>query len=167
MNYISQNNGKKEYIPPNDPKLASYMAWMNPFQIKVGGKTYQSLGCGTSMPLVRMPKKQTEFEPVFQRICELGEDFGGKDNYRFLIGELTDNMYQHAEFEQASVMAQRYKRLEFLDTCFIDDGITIGGSLKKAGMDFQDDAEVYSSRCARHIIQTRDAERLWTGRLHR
>ena len=47
-------------------------------------------------------------------------------------------MYDHAEFNNALVMAQRYDKKKFLEITFFDDGITIPGSFSKKGLKFSD-----------------------------
>ncbi|NOQ55959.1 MAG: ATP-binding protein, partial [Nanohaloarchaea archaeon] len=52
--------------------------------------------------------------------------------------ELVDNIYQHSDFKNALVMAQRYENKKFTEICFFDDGITIKGSFLKNGIKFND-----------------------------
>ncbi len=92
----------------------------------------------TYLPVVGLPRRERDSQSILDRIYELGGDIGGKDAFRYLLGELTDNIYQHSMFENALIMAQQYQKMSELHLCIIDDGITIGGSLRQAGMILDD-----------------------------
>ena len=92
----------------------------------------------TYLPVVGIPRLERDSQSILNRIYELGGDIGGKDAFRYLVGELTDNIYQHSMFENALVMAQQYRKMSELHLCIIDDGITIGGSLRRTGMILDD-----------------------------
>lgn len=68
-----------------------------------------------------------------------GVEYGGELAFKYLLSELTDNIYQHAEFENAFVIAQRYPKYGFSEICIIDNGITIFGSFKRKGYLFGED----------------------------
>ena len=51
---------------------------------------------------------------------------------------MIDNIYEHSEFQNAIVMAQRYEQKKFVEICFFDDGIGIPGSFKKKGITIED-----------------------------
>lgn len=63
----------------------------------------------------------------FYRVC------GGKDVFDYLVTELMDNIYQHSEFSKAFVMAQRFDEARIVELCFLDNGLTIQGVLKRHG----------------------------------
>jgi hypothetical protein len=122
------------YVPPHDPNVQSYLHLMEL------GAGFDSLNKQTYLPVVSLPRREQDSHSILDRIYQLGGDIGGKDAFRYLVGELTDNIYQHSMFENALIMAQQYRKMSELHLCIIDDGITIGGSLRQAGMildDFQ------------------------------
>lgn len=117
---------------PLNEGAASYMK--NIMQCSLEG----SFGGRTYIPIVEIPKDHHRFGAVFDRICSLGGEFGGHESYMVMVQELVDNMYLHSDFENAMVMGQRYDRISSMDICFYDDGISIPGSFRRAGMDFED-----------------------------
>jgi hypothetical protein len=120
------------YVPPHDPNVQSYLHLMQQ------GAGFDSLNKQTYLPVVGLPRRERDSQAILDRIYELGGDIGGKDAFRYLVGELTDNIYQHSMFENALIMAQQYRKKDELHLCIIDDGITIGGSLRRMGIILDD-----------------------------
>lgn len=97
---------------------------------------------GDVLPLVELPKKKDESNEIMQKILSLGKNdvfIGGTNALGLLIGELETNIYEHSQFTHAFVMGHRYKT--HTEICFFDNGITIAGSLAKAGLQFDDDKD--------------------------
>lgn len=124
-------------------------AWLTDPNNAVGGYLDHILGSGrTSEPgksyisPVRLPKNQSECGKLLSSLYQLESESRlfskgeGTDGYRYVISELTDNMYDHSEFENAFVMAQKYGLSGFIELCFFDDGITIPGSYQKQGKSY-------------------------------
>lgn len=146
---------KCEFIHPTTliPLLADTekkgWIWLTDPNNPVGGYLDYILGSGKTsesgksyISPVRLPKKQAESEKVLSSLYQLeskshlfskGE---GTDGYRYVISELTDNIYDHSEFENAFVMAQKYALTGYIELCFYDDGITIPGSYQKCGTSY-------------------------------
>ncbi len=121
-----------KYIAPKDPKVSSYINLVMKGKIQ-RNKTY--------IPCVALPKKREEANTVLESIFEMhnnGREYGGETVFKYLISELVDNIYEHSQFSQAFVIAQRYSQHGFVEICFFDDGITIPGSYKKQGKIFKD-----------------------------
>jgi len=96
------------------------------------------------LPLVPLPRNQDEVISILQtiyRIHDNGRSCGGEDAFKYLIGELVENIYEHSEFSSSWVMAQAYERGGHMDICFFDDGITINGCFRKHGMGYERDSE--------------------------
>ncbi|HEV2166801.1 MAG TPA: ATP-binding protein, partial [Thermoplasmata archaeon] len=53
------------------------------------------------------------------------------DAYHYLMAELLDNIYQHAGADHSYVMAQYYPTKLEIEACFVDDGVSIPGSLER------------------------------------
>ncbi len=86
-------------------------------------------------------KESYEATKILESIFRLhgnGKEYGGETVFKYLVSELVDNIYEHSEFENALVMAQRYEKKGIVEICFFDDGVTIAGSFKKQGMIFED-----------------------------
>jgi len=132
------NNPGAVYIPPTDSNVASYIVTMVTMGIDYfpHGATY--------VPIVAIPTDEMELDPVLQRLFCLnndGREYGGINAFKYLVGELVTNIYEHSHFHHAYVMAQRYPSKGFVEVCFFDDGATIPGSLSIAGLNFANDVE--------------------------
>lgn len=137
--YLVQSTDKKlGYRPPANSGVGDYIRFMiqNP---------NRSLSQGTSY--VRnnfLPASRRGADAVIARIMDLQDDgkgLGGQSVFAYLIGELIDNIYEHSQFSNAMVMAQRYARKGFVEVTFYDDGITIAGSLRRAGLNYLTDID--------------------------
>lgn len=107
------------YIEPSNPDTANYIQTiMNPHGSNAG-KTY--------VPIVELPREQKDDAECMKRVYVIQRhgDFGGESAFKYVVGELVDNMYQHSKFTRALIMGQRYNRMGFTDLSFFDDGITI------------------------------------------
>ena len=63
---------------------------------------------------------------------------GGLNAFSYFIGELIDNIYEHSKFSTAYIMAQKYKKLKFIEICIIDNGISIPGSYEDKNLKLTD-----------------------------
>jgi hypothetical protein len=129
--YLMNNGPRVKYYPPLDQNASMYLDTV------LSGKAIDSTR--SYVPIILLPKQQSEFDKIFDCICNLGGNFSGEQEFRVIISELTDNIYQHSRFNNAIVMAQRYAKKGFMDLCIIDDGVTIPGSLSSARMLYEDD----------------------------
>jgi hypothetical protein len=138
--FLSTRRTKHEIaiIRSPNPNVNDYMS--------IVGRRHPTVGGGRSyIPVVDIPLNFRNFTPAFQIICSLAGQVGRDQEFRYMVGELTDNIYQHSEFNNALVMAQKYNTLGFLEMCIVDDGITIAGSLAKAGMIFEDSEAIVAA----------------------
>jgi len=131
-------SSKMRYVPPRDQAVAGYISTMFSADTASGEllKSY--------VPLVRLPRRNGEEDRVLgliYRFHDHGRSYGGENAFKYLIAEMVDNIYQHSRFSNAFVMAQRYEKKGFVEVAIIDDGITIGGSLRGAGMRVDDDVD--------------------------
>lgn len=129
---------RKEYRAPQDQNVADYIS------IMLRTEPGRADGRRSYVPLVWLPSMSIDGDKVLGSIYKLhdhGKLYGGENAFKYLIGELVDNVYQHSGFSNAFVMAQRYDKKGFVEVAIIDDGITIGGSLRKAGFRTEDDVE--------------------------
>lgn len=103
---ITLRRSKKtlKLAPPPNPDVESYLHCM----MKERG--FDALNGSTYLPILGLPKKAEQSLPILKKIYKLAGDPGGKNAFRYLIGELIDNIYQHSRFEIALVMAQQYRK---------------------------------------------------------
>lgn len=125
--FIKEHRGLK-YTKPSNETTERYMSAIMDGPSPAAPFT-------TYCPLVPLPndKKKAEnaLEPLY-RFQQNGRYCGGENAFKYLIGELFDNIYQHSEFRHGFVMAQRYPTKHFTEICIFDDGITIPGSFEKS-----------------------------------
>ncbi|OPX61213.1 MAG: hypothetical protein A4E29_00923 [Methanomassiliicoccales archaeon PtaB.Bin134] len=123
-------------VPPPDPNVASYL------RIMVGEHGFNALNRSTYLPVVGLPKDENRSHPILRKIYELSGDPGGRNAFRYLVGEMVDNIYQHSGFHDSLVMAQQYRKSGEMHLCIVDDGITIPGSLRSSGISLEDDQAI-------------------------
>ncbi len=110
-----------EIIVDNKTKAGGYL-------LAILGKGIEGSAGKSYIAPLRLPIKQARCQPVLERIYELGSHstlFSVNENaYKYVVGELVDNIYEHSEFKYAYVMAQKYGARGFIELGFFDDGIT-------------------------------------------
>ncbi|MFH1722497.1 MAG: hypothetical protein ABH950_07845 [Candidatus Altiarchaeota archaeon] len=126
--FILATRARMEYCAPLDAGVENYLSVMLDAQIiPRSSKSY--------VPFARLPRDDVRrgetvlhglYPPDGDWVC-----YGGRSTYMLLIDELTANIYDHSEFDNAMVMAQRYDKKEFVELCIFDNGITIKGSFEK------------------------------------
>jgi hypothetical protein len=120
-------------LPPDNFSVANYLKTItNGSRFSFAERFNKSY-----LPLVSLPQQKEDSDRILQRLYQMynnGRDCGGENAFKYLIGEIADNIYEHSEFSNSLVMAQVYPTKGFMDICFFDDGITIHGCFKKHGM---------------------------------
>ncbi len=99
------------------------------------------------VPFSQLPKKETDFKTLFARVSDLLKSHrpsGGEQAFKYVLGEPTDNIYQHSNFKNSYVMCQAYRNKGYVELSFIDDGISIPGNFEKHSIDFQGDWDAIS-----------------------
>ncbi|OPY34579.1 MAG: hypothetical protein A4E32_00309 [Methanomassiliicoccales archaeon PtaU1.Bin124] len=137
ISLLLKNPGAK-YYPPQNTDAASYIENM----LK-SGLGYKPSIC-SYVPPIPLPDDESKLDPVLAEVYRLnndGKEYGGQNAFKYLIGELVANIYEHSKFNHAFIMAQKYQKKGFVDISIFDDGITIPGSLSIAGMIFNKDVE--------------------------
>ncbi|MBS3794460.1 MAG: hypothetical protein KGY80_06170 [Candidatus Thorarchaeota archaeon] len=131
---------KPKIIFPEDEDVANY------FRTITDGSRFKHAARQRKsyLPIVELPKQEEETDRILRRLYEIneeGEEFGGESAFKYLVGEIVDNIYQHSEFSNALVMAQKYESQAFTESCFFDDGLTINGCFRKHGMGRAEDVD--------------------------
>ena len=133
--FIKAHKETIDYRPPHNPNVANYIS------LVTGNLDIDDIQNKSFIPIVSLPIKKDESDKILQYIYKLhndGKDYGGENAFKYLIGELVDNMYEHSQFNNALVLAQRYDKKGFVEICFFDDGITIAGSFLNKEIKFED-----------------------------
>ncbi len=123
----------KEYNAKLDSGIVGYAQRMlNPS--RRSDKTY--------IPYRELPPSSDDAGSQITDILKIVDpDKGWYGSFEYLLTELTDNIYQHADFTSAHLFAQKFPQKRFTEACFLDDGISIPGSFSKFGLDFENDAD--------------------------
>jgi len=132
--FIKENKGLK-VILPKSKSVSMYLSTIKENQVSED-KSY--------LPIIQLPSKEklvNESLAKFYKLNNFSRECGGEAAFKYIVGELVDNVYQHSCFRNAFVMAQSDPKKGFIELCFCDDGITIPGSLKKAGMIFGEEEQ--------------------------
>jgi len=130
--YLKSRNLKDFFIKPKKKFVADYIDRV------LNGNMVRG---HSSFPMVTLPTDVKRSGSILQDIysfCDEGKECGGTLAFKYIVGEITTNIYEHSSFSTALVMAQKYPTKGFMDICFVDNGITIAGSFKKVGMLFED-----------------------------
>ena len=133
---FKNKNFEIKYIVPSKISVKNYLKDIGfPLGSKVGGATYS--------PIKHFDKEKDideEINKVLDSIEEkIPKSFG--DSIRYILAELSDNIEQHSNFSNASVMAQYYPNKKYVDLGVFDDGISIPGLFEKNNIKFSKDSE--------------------------
>lgn len=123
------NNPNIHYVMPRDDLVERYIytCFFNPDT--TDNRSY--------VPFTRLPADPQQGREKLQRIYDIQDSrtpvIGGNDAFTYVVGELVDNMYQHAKFKNGCIVGQKYPTKQFVELCFLDDGITIPKSFENNG----------------------------------
>lgn len=96
----------------------------------------------TTLPFKKLPKERDTVNGDARNLVNLlDESYCGKRVLYHFLNEMITNMYEHSEFEKAYTLSQLYPRMGLTEISFFDNGITIPGSFKNAGLEFDNDRE--------------------------
>ncbi len=123
-------------IPPNETIMPENRDLANYIQVALG--QHLTHDTKTYIPLTKLPKQQRDASLIVEKIRRLAEDteiaVENSNELIYIVEELIANIYEHSEFREAYIFAQRYKNRGVMDLCFVDDGITIPRSFERIGI---------------------------------
>lgn len=64
-----------------------------------------------------------------------------EQSLKYIFHEVITNVYDHSIFDNGFVIGQYWPKINATDYCFMDNGISIPGSFKKAGIPFKNDCD--------------------------
>lgn len=101
-----------------------------------------------------------EIKEIFEIVKE---KFPSKESQAiyYLLGELSDNIDQHSNFNNGSIMLQYYPQKGWIDIGVLDDGETIPTVFKKNNLGFQKDYEAISQALKGVSTKTEQMGRGW------
>ena len=96
----------------------------------------------TTFPFRWLDEKTDNSEELTKEIINIIKS--PKDNInslKYIFHEVITNVYDHSEFNKGFVIGQYYPKLNVTDYCFMDNGISIPGSFKRANIPFKNDCD--------------------------
>ena len=130
MNFIYNN--KKSIKHHKDPKVDDYL------QRVLGLKKHSN----TTLPFRWLDETTDNSEELTKDILQIIKPIDEMSQaLKYIFYELTNNVYDHSKFDNGFVIGQNYPRTNNSDFCFMDNGISIPGSLKDYGFTFKNDCE--------------------------
>ena len=118
-------------IPPKVPDVSNYINVILKGKINSVKKSY--------IPIIEIPPNEKLIEKILEPFFSNQNTYvGGPNAFRYLIGELIDNVYEHSKFSTSYLMAQRYEKMRFTEVGIIDNGISIPGSYENKEYNFND-----------------------------
>lgn len=139
VNLINRNPGLK-YLPPSNGDVARYISLMSNTRVA-------TTPGDTRCPIVRLGLDESGINAALGKlytILDNGNKCGGENAFKYVLGELTDNIQQHSGAPNAFAMGQAYSKKKFTEICIFDDGISIPGAFKKAGIEYVKDIDAIS-----------------------
>ncbi|MEM4324035.1 MAG: ATP-binding protein, partial [Candidatus Nitrosocaldaceae archaeon] len=138
--FIKEHNCK--YNEPADPNVAYYIRLINKGSTQYDSSSY--------IPIIPLPSSKKEFDDSYMLLSKYLNTWLSNisDILTYIIYELVENSYQHSQCTLAYIMAQAYKNRGFVEFVVIDNGITIGGSLrqnKRIDYNVNDSSAIYKA----------------------
>ena len=124
------------WTPPGNERLAALVSGL------VGRCAEAVPGVKTDTGLIRLPEDRThrlDMNEILHATQTRADLFGGENAFMFVVGELVDNWNQHSQSKNSYILARSLADLRCSELSIIDDGITVGGSFRKAGMEVEND----------------------------
>lgn len=134
-NFIKEHKDTIKCVPPVNKDAASY------FHLMLDEHRFEAAHDGYC-PIVRLPEEHAKADKILEKLYKLqdqGRGLGGETAFKYIIGELVTNIYEHSGFTNAMIMAQSYPKQGFVDICLFDNGISIPGSFEKYDLKFGKD----------------------------
>ncbi len=123
------------------------------------------LSTGNSyVPFSVLPQEEDDFKTLYTKVSELlnvHKPVGGETAFKYVLSELTDNIYEHSEFENSFMMCQAYKKKGYVELSFIDDGVSIPKNFEKHEINFEGDWNAIEK--AVNGYSTKDKDERGTG----
>ncbi len=96
----------------------------------------------TTQPIAVLPRDHDK--DIINKIQNKIRSFfnsGLQDPVSYLLSEMIANIYDHSKHKNAFVMAQKYPKMNVVDFCIMDDGITIPICYKNYGHKIEEDTD--------------------------
>lgn len=118
-------------IPPKLLEVSKYIKIIMKGKINILKKSF--------IPIIEILPNQKFIEKILEPFYSNHNVYvGGPNAFRYPIGELIDNVYEHSKFSISYLMAQQYEKMRFTEVGIIDNGISIPGSYENKGHKFND-----------------------------
>ncbi|MAH49476.1 hypothetical protein CMI37_26875 [Candidatus Pacearchaeota archaeon] len=128
-----------DWIPPENEKVNLHLRKLGfPLGSKVDGDSY--------VPITHIIYDKSDRKKLGKAISDLLNKLIEKipnnlNGVSYILGELSDNIEDHSEFNCASIMAQYFPQKREIEIIVFDDGLTIPGVFVKNNVSFNRDSE--------------------------
>lgn len=133
-NAIMSRKAKTAILAPKDLSVKTYLETIGfPLGKNTQGNTYCPLRHFTTNP-------QKAVDAIYAVINKNYPEEVQGNVAGYIFSELSDNISEHSQFHNATMLAQYFPKTGEIDMGFIDDGISIPGSYEQHGRDVPSDA---------------------------
>ena len=122
---ISKGPGFK-YKRPKNPAVSRYLS------VVTGQPPHNN--ASSFIPIIRAERLDDSYIEQIYKLIAHGHAISAMNALKYIIGELVANIDEHSKCNDSSFMAQNYKKMGFMEAAFFDNGITIPGSFREAGL---------------------------------
>jgi len=156
INELISKGGEVAYISPENIKVKKYLLDVGfPLGSKTEGYTYIPINHIQRDSQNNTGQMNKEANDLLNKIrSKIPINFG--QSIIYIIGELADNIDQHSNFSFASVMAQYYPNKNYLDICFIDNGMTIPWVFEVNRISFNSDSDAINQALQGKVSTKKD-----------
>lgn len=170
---LQAKGGELSVIKPNNLNTKSYLRTIKFFE---GAHTIDYLERHRSyIPIVSLPNKPTEVKNREQVEAYLKDILLEKINCKrnlsntvgYALAEMFGNIWEHSKTKYGWFLAQYYKSKNYVDICFLDNGISIRGSYTRKEIKTTSDAGAIKLALKGKSTKVPEIERgygLWTTR---
>jgi len=138
--FMDQGFTTIEYKAPINERVKEHMEKIGfPLGNKEDGNSYVSIK--------HFKRDQKDKGQVNREVNELIDKMQGKipgefgDSIKYILGELSDNIDDHSQFNRASLMSQFFPKKKLVDIAVFDNGISIPALFEQNKIPFQKDSE--------------------------
>ncbi len=145
------------YKPPLHKKVKQHME-------KIGFPLGGERDGGSYVSIKHFKKDERKKNQVNEQVNDLLDSIEGKlpyqfgDSIKYILGELSDNIDEHSEFEYASLMAQYYPNKKIVDIAIFDNGISIPSLFEKHKIQFKNDAEAINKAVSGKVTTKKEEQ---------
>ena len=127
FNLLQSKNGALKYSSPKARNVRDYLSFIT-------DEKNQGVA-DTAIPIIRAKRLDDSYvDKIYALIVRQQREERIKTAISYVIGEIVANIDGHSQCNNSIFMAQNYPKWKFCEVGFFDNGITIPGSFREAGI---------------------------------